>query len=59
MKNKTQIKQTINGEVIYFKERKKATKIGSSCHIILPIEMLGKEVEVLYKKNETKKKTNN
>jgi len=44
-----EIKYTENGEIKYLKVRKKTTAIGTGCHVILPIKLLGKEVEIMFK----------
>jgi len=43
------IKYTENGEIKYLRVRKKTTAVGSGCHVVLPLKLLGKEVEVVFK----------
>ena len=50
-----EIKKT-NGEkeIVYYKAIKKTTAVGSGCHVVLPLKLLGKEVEVVFKEVKAK-----
>ena len=47
MKN-NELKIKLNGKIIKYKVMKRAVKFGTSCHVLLPIQLSGKVVEVRY-----------
>ena len=44
-------------ELIIFEVLKTTTKIGTGCHVVLPRDLKGKRVRVIYEKENDGKKT--
>jgi len=56
----TKIVRNEKDEIIIFETIKKAKKIGGGCHVVLPKDLQGKMVRIIYeKKNDRRGKRNN
>ncbi|HDY68265.1 MAG TPA: DUF2080 family transposase-associated protein [Candidatus Aminicenantes bacterium] len=47
---KLEIKKTTDGKIVFYKAIKVVKKMGNSGHVIIPKELIGKEIQIIWEK---------
>ncbi len=49
---KFELKQTTDGKLVFYKAIKVVKMIGNSGHVVLPKELIGKEVQIVWEEEK-------
>ncbi len=49
---KFELKQTTDGKLVFYKSIKVVKRIGNSGHVVLPKELIGKEVQIVWEEEK-------